>query len=91
LQAATDAEPLVIGKPAPTMFHIATELLGGTAPTTLVIGDRLDTDIAGAVHAGMLSAMVLTGVSTREELATSTVQPTIVVADLVELLELWRG
>jgi 4-nitrophenyl phosphatase len=90
LQAATDAEPLVIGKPAPTMFQIAAELLGGTAPTTLVIGDRLDTDIAGAVNAGMPSALVLTGVSTRAELATSPVQPTMVVEDLVELLGMWQ-
>jgi 4-nitrophenyl phosphatase len=91
IQAATDAEPFVIGKPAPTMFHIAVELLGGTAEHTLVIGDRLDTDIAGAINAGMPSAMVLTGVSTREELETSPIQPTAVFSDLVELLAQWKS
>ncbi len=91
LQAATDAEPFVIGKPAPTMFYIAVELLGGTAATTLVIGDRLDTDIAGANNAGMPSALVLTGVSTLEELETSPTQPTAVFADLVGLLAMWKG
>lgn len=91
LVAATDAEPLVIGKPAPTMFHVAAEILGADPARTLVVGDRLDTDIAGAINAGMPSAMVLTGVSTREELAGSPIQPTMVVEGLPELLERMRA
>lgn len=91
LEAASDVRAFVIGKPAPTMFHVALDLLGGAAATCLVIGDRLDTDIAGAHNAGMPGALVLTGVSTREELATSPVRPNAVFADLVELLGVWRA
>lgn len=90
LVAATDAEPLVIGKPAPTMFHVAAELLGAHPATVLVIGDRLDTDIAGAIAAGMPSALVLTGVSTRAEAEAGPVRPTAIYADLPQLLEAWR-
>lgn len=60
LRAATDREPLVAGKPAAGVLTAAADLVGSTHP--LVIGDRLDTDIEGAVAAGMPSLMVLTGV-----------------------------
>src|SRR5262249_57141768 len=68
LQAATDVAPFVIGKPAPTMLHAAIDMLGANAQRTLMIGDRLDTDIAGAKAAGLASALVLTGVTTPESL-----------------------
>lgn len=60
LRAATDREPVVAGKPAAGVLTAAAELVGATRP--LVIGDRLDTDIEGAVAAGMPALMVLTGV-----------------------------
>jgi 4-nitrophenyl phosphatase len=90
LQAATDVEPLVIGKPQPTMFHVAIELLNSTPETTLVVGDRLDTDIAGAQNAGLPSALVLTGVSTRDEVAQSQHQPDLIYDGLTKLLDAWR-
>ncbi|MCU0491854.1 MAG: HAD-IIA family hydrolase [Chloroflexaceae bacterium] len=90
LTAATEVEPFVIGKPQPTMFLAALEMLGGTAETALTIGDRLDTDIAGSLAANVPSALVLTGVATRDELATSPYQPTVVFTDLPELLEAWQ-
>jgi len=62
LRAATDAEPLVAGKPAPALMQDA--LARGDFRTPLVVGDRLDTDIAGANAAGLPSLMVLTGVNT---------------------------
>ncbi|GAB4427859.1 MAG: HAD-IIA family hydrolase [Chloroflexi bacterium OHK40] len=91
LVAATDVEPLVIGKPAPTMFHVAAELLGAAPARTLVIGDRLDTDIAGARAAGMPSALVLTGVSTRAEAEAGPVRPDAIYPDLPALLRAWQG
>jgi 4-nitrophenyl phosphatase len=89
--AATDTQPLVVGKPAPTMFYVAAAMLEAAPAATLVIGDRLDTDIAGAVAAGMPSALVLTGVSGRAEAETGPVRPTAIYADLPELLRAWRG
>ncbi|MFV9503671.1 MAG: HAD-IIA family hydrolase [Oscillochloridaceae bacterium umkhey_bin13] len=91
LVAATEAKPVVIGKPAPTMFTVAAELLGVDPAATLVIGDRLDTDIAGANAAGMPSVMVLTGVSTQAEATAGPVRPTAIYADLPSLLAAWQG
>jgi 4-nitrophenyl phosphatase len=90
ISAATDVEPCVIGKPAATMFHVAAELLGSTAATTLVIGDRLDTDIAGAVAAGLPSVLVLTGVSSEAEARRGPVRPDAIFAGLPSLLAAWR-
>lgn len=91
LSAATDVAPLVIGKPAPTMFLIGAALLGATPAQTLVVGDRLDTDVAGAIAANMPSVLVLTGVSTLAEATTGPIRPDLIVADLPELLNRWQA
>jgi 4-nitrophenyl phosphatase len=67
IQAATDMEPIVIGKPSPYMLELALERLGTKPEQTLVVGDRLETDIAGGQAAGCKTAVVLSGVSTREQ------------------------
>jgi len=89
LTAATNVRPLVIGKPEPTMLHAAIDILHADPQRTLVVGDRLDTDIAGAVAAGLDSALVLTGVSTEEDLQHSTLQPSAVYAGLPEMVAQW--
>ncbi len=66
LQAATDRQPQVAGKPEPTLLTDA--LSRGDFDAALVVGDRLDTDIAGANRAGLPSLMVLCGVSTAAEM-----------------------
>ena len=91
LRAATDVAPVVIGKPEPTMLHAAIDILHADPQRTLVIGDRLDTDIAGATAAGLASAMVLTGVSTTADLEHSEVQPDAVYAGLPELVAGWEA
>jgi 4-nitrophenyl phosphatase len=88
--AATDVQPLVIGKPAPTMFLVAAEMLGVAPAAALMIGDRLDTDIAGANSAGMFSALALTGVSQREDVGVEPGSPDMIISGLPELLEAWR-
>jgi glycerol 3-phosphatase-2 len=83
LRTALDREPdLVVGKPEPALFTKAAELSKATKP--LVVGDRLDTDIQGAVGAGMDSVLVLTGVSSPADLlfAPPERRPTYVAADL---------
>lgn len=66
LRTATDREPQVAGKPAPTLLNDA--LARGEFERPLVVGDRLDTDIAGANAAGLPSLLVLTGVSTAADM-----------------------
>jgi HAD superfamily hydrolase (TIGR01450 family) len=85
LRAATNAEPQVAGKPQPTLLNDA--LARGTFSAPLVVGDRLDTDIAGANAAGLPSLMVLTGVSTADDMirAVSSERPDYLAADLRSL------
>jgi 4-nitrophenyl phosphatase len=54
---------------------------------TVMLGDRLDTDILAGERAGMPTVLVLTGVSTREDLSSAEVLPDVVVSDLPSLLE----
>jgi HAD superfamily hydrolase (TIGR01450 family) len=82
LRVATGCDPQVAGKPQPTLMHDA--LSRGSFRTPLVVGDRLDTDIAGAVAAGLPSLMVLSGVSTAAEavFAAERERPDYIAADL---------
>lgn len=85
LQTATDVDPQVAGKPAPPLMNDA--LARGAFRTPLVVGDRLDTDIAGANAAGLPSLMVLTGVNTARDAVHASVEhrPTHLAADLRDL------
>ena len=85
LQAATGVAPLIIGKPEPIMYQLAMDRLQSSPATTVAVGDRLDTDILGAVRAGIRSILVLTGASTREHLAGLDYGPTWVMEDIREI------
>lgn len=67
LTTATGVQPVFAGKPAPYLLQLALERLGTLPGETLVVGDRLETDIAGGQAAGCPTALVLTGVSTRAQ------------------------
>jgi 4-nitrophenyl phosphatase len=90
LEAATGVTPVIAGKPAPLLYRQAMDRMGTTPETTLVIGDRLDTDILGGLRLGMPTAMVLTGVSPREELEASQIRPDAVFENLPALVGAWR-
>jgi len=85
LRTATDATPLVAGKPEPLLFETAAKSASANRP--LAVGDRLDTDIAGAVAAGIDSLVVLTGVATPKQLlnAVPAERATYLAADLTAL------
>lgn len=82
---ATGIEPLIAGKPAAAMFDAADALL--PPGRRLMVGDRLDTDVAGAAARGWDTALVLSGVASAEDVARSTTTPTRVFDDLTGLLE----
>jgi len=82
LQVATGVTPTIIGKPEPIIYQQAMALLGTDTSETIAIGDRLETDILGAVRTGIRSLMVLTGVSTQEDIKASDYQPTWVMDDI---------
>lgn len=87
LRTATGVQPQVAGKPAPGVMLDA--LARGEFHTPLVVGDRLDTDIAGANAAGLPSLMVLTGVNTARDAvhAVAVQRPTYIGTDLSALLD----
>lgn len=90
LEAATGTQAVIVGKPAPLLYQQALRQMGTTPDETLVIGDRLDTDILGGIRLGMPTALVLTGISCRDDLDQSPIRPTAVFDDLPALVHAWR-
>jgi 4-nitrophenyl phosphatase len=91
LEAVTGIKPTSIGKPAPILYEQALALLGTNKTNTIAIGDRLNTDILGAVNAGMRSIMVLTGVSTEQDIAKLDYKPTWVMADIQQISQILKN
>jgi ribonucleotide monophosphatase NagD (HAD superfamily) len=91
VRSATGAEPKSAGKPEPGIFWAAAKRAGAKAP--LVVGDRLDTDLAGARASELPGLMVLTGVNTAHDLALAlpNERPTYVGEDLRALGEAQPG
>jgi len=87
IEVASDTTPTVIGKPERAMFESALRMLGTTPEETLMIGDRIGTDIQGAQAVGVQTALVMTGVETQDSLEQSDVQPDYVFAGLPELID----
>ncbi len=90
VQAASGVQPLVIGKPERILLDMAIDDMGARPQETICLGDRLDTDIAGAVAADLASIMVLTGISTRDEAQASPYKPTFIYQDLPHLMRAWE-
>jgi 4-nitrophenyl phosphatase len=86
LRAAGGVEPIIIGKPASFMFDLCAERAELPMNELLVVGDRLETDIAGGQSVGARTALVLSGVSTREQAAQWQPQPDLIAADLATLV-----
>ncbi len=83
----TGVSPIIAGKPQPAMFFVALEKMGLRPEEALAIGDRLDTDILGGQRAGCRTALVLSGVTTPEELAAFEPKPDLVAARADDLLK----
>lgn len=90
LKASTDVEPMVIGKPEPIMYQQALSILGVDPAQTVAIGDRLGTDILGAVRTGIRSLMVLSGVSSEKDLQGLDYQPTWIMQDIRAITQALR-
>jgi 4-nitrophenyl phosphatase len=88
LEAATGVSPVIIGKPQSPMFKLALERLRTKPEETMVVGDRLETDIKGAQNIGCKSALVLSGVSTIKNAQKWQPPPDLISPDLTSLIEL---
>ncbi|MBP9041024.1 MAG: HAD-IIA family hydrolase [Anaerolineaceae bacterium] len=90
IEIATDVAPIIAGKPNPTLYEFALERLGTTPQETLIVGDRLETDVTGGQRLGCPTALVLSGIATREQAerhqpAIDFIVPTL--GDLVNLFD----
>ena len=88
IKNATSVEPFIIGKPHSTIVDSARRRLQVEADQCIIIGDNLSTDILTGVNHGLLSALVLTGVTTPDVLKNSPVRPTWTVKNLREFIQL---
>ncbi len=85
LAAATDRRPIVIGKPEQTMIDAALGRLGTEPQETAMVGDRIYTDMLMAQDGGLMSILVLSGETKREDLDSIESQPDLVVEHVGEL------
>ncbi len=90
LQTATSQKPIVMGKPEPIMYELALEKLGASREETVMIGDNLITDIDGAVRLGIPTILTLSGVTSAEEYARSSIRADLDFEGLPELIEAWQ-
>ena len=89
VRLAVDVDPVVVGKPGALLYQLAEQALGTDTEHTLGVGDRLETDVAGAHAAGMCALHVLTGVHGPADLvrARPELRPRFVAEDLRALGE----
>ena len=85
LEIATGRKPYFIGKPQPDMALLAMKKTGFGPDETLVIGDRLYTDVACGINAGVDACFVLSGEGTLEDLKKYDVKPTYILENIKEL------
>jgi 5'-nucleotidase len=85
IERATGQQAYYVGKPNPLMMREALRRLDAHSEDSVMIGDRMDTDVLSGLGAGMHTVLVLTGVTSREELARYSYQPNQVVETLAEL------
>jgi len=86
IATAAEKQPLLIGKPQTLMYELAFQTLGLAPHEVMAIGDRLETDIAGAQKAGCLAGLVLSGVTDETKAHRWQPKPDLIAKDLTELV-----
>jgi 4-nitrophenyl phosphatase len=89
LEAATNVQPIVVGKPRPHLYQEAMRQMASNPRNTAVIGDRLDTDIAGGAELGLFTILVLSGITTSDDQDSWPLMPDLVCNNIGELSRLW--
>jgi len=90
---ATGVEPYFVGKPNPLMMRSALNRIDAHSETTVMVGDRMDTDVISGLEAGLRTILVLTGSTKADQVERFPYRPTHVVdsvADLVDLVDEWN-
>jgi NagD protein len=85
IEKASGKSPFFLGKPNPFMLRSALSYLGVHSENTVMIGDRMDTDILTGMESGMDTILVLSGVTRREQLSEFPYQPKYIVESVKDL------
>jgi NagD protein len=85
IETASGASPFFVGKPNPLMMRTALNYLDVHSEDTVMVGDRMETDILAGVESGMETILVLSGVTSHEDVARYPYQPTRIVASVAEI------
>lgn len=86
LTTASDIKPIIVGKPEPDLFILAMQRMNTIPEKTMVIGDRLESDILGGQKLGCYTGLVLSGVTSEESANRWYPSPDVVAPNLTELL-----
>ena len=85
---ATGAQPYFVGKPNPMMFRSAMNRMEAHSETTIMIGDRMDTDVVAGIEAGLDTILVLTGSTRREDIERFPFRPGRVLDSIADARDL---
>ena len=85
ITAMTGRSPYYVGKPNPVMMRTALNNIGAHSENTVMIGDRMDTDVKAGLEAGMRTILVRTGISDDAEIARYPYRPTTILDSVAEL------
>ena len=85
IEKATGVAPYFVGKPNPLMMRSALRFLGAHSEDTVMVGDRMDTDVIAGIESGLETILVLTGVTREEDIARWPYRPTRVVPSVAEI------
>lgn len=86
IREATGRKPYFVGKPNPLMMRSALRAIGAHSESTVMVGDRMDTDVVAGIEAGLRTILVLSGISTRHSVETYPFRPSLVVDSVADLL-----
>lgn len=85
ITTASGVEPIIIGKPKPLIMEIAAKMISAKKEKSLMIGDRIDTDILAGKNFGIQTALVLSGVMNRSHITQHGVAPDFIFEDMMDL------
>lgn len=85
IEKATGVSPYFVGKPNPFMMRAALRFLGAHSEETVMVGDRMDTDIVAGMESGMETILVLTGVATESDVARFPYRPTHILPSVADI------
>lgn len=91
IERITGKLPFYVGKPSPWIMRAALNAMNAHSEDTMIVGDNMSTDVIAGVQAGLTTALVLTGVTRREDLDRYPYRPNYVVESLTEVLPILRG